>query len=355
MSVLRPLLSRRGRLVFVATALLLVGALVAAPGVSGARNAVKQFIASIDPTGATGGVAGSWTETVTNCGGPELPPRCTLSSTIGLGAIRVNVPPDFRPVTVTSVSSPNWTVIYDPATGNINATANGGSFKLQPGESLSFTFSATPAICSSGTQTFTTAAWGSTVVSGTDPFAIQGPHPTVTVTANGACVTSGGTVTGPNGQTETITGDFQGHVSVTFGGDLDCSFDPTFGSQWSQFNLPTQVNITPAADFVAGDDPKISTSRFPTEGNDSSLYLICYAVPKADHPTPFTTRGGGPATTGTVNGVESWVGILPNCYDPISGLTRPEPCVSEQFLDTTPTPDQIVISVRMPPGDPFKR
>jgi hypothetical protein len=353
MSVLRPLLSRRGRLVFIATALLLVGALVAAPGVSGAKNAVKQFIASIEPTGATGGVAGSWTLTVTNCGGPELPDECTLSSTIGLGAIRVNVPPDFRPVSLTSVSSPNWTVSYGTATGNINATANSGSFKLQPGQSLSFTFSATPEACSVGTKTFTTAAWGSTVVSGTDPFAIQSDQPTVTVAANGSCLTSGESVTDPTtGQTETISGDFEGHVSVTFGGDdVNCSFDEQFGSQWSQFNLPTQVGIVPAADFVAGSDPKISTSRFPTEGADSSLYLICFASE-----TTFTTRGGT-ATTHVVNigGTDFFVGILPNCYDPISGDTRPEPCVSEQFLDVTTSPDQIVISVRMPPGDPYKK
>ena len=352
MSVLRPLLSRRGRLVFVAVALLLVGALVAAPGVSGAKNAVKQFIASINPTGATGGVAGSWTETVTNCGGPELPQRCTLSSTIGLGAIRVAVPVAFRPATVTSVSSPNWTASYDPATGNINATANAGTFKLQPGQSLSFTFSATPELCATGAKTFTTAAWGSTVVSGTDPFAIQSPQPSVTLGANGACLTSGGSVTDPTtGQTETISGDFQGHVSVTFGGDdVNCSFDEQFGTQWSQFNLPAQVGIVPAADFVAGTDPKISTSRFPTEGADSSLYLICFASE-----TTFTTRGGTAPHVVNIGGTDFFVGILPNCYDPISGDTRPEPCVSEQFLDVTTSPDQIVISIRMRPGDPYKR
>jgi hypothetical protein len=351
MSLLRPKLPR---LAFVAMSLILMGALVAAPSVSGAKAAVKQFIASIDPTGATGGVADEWTLTVTNCGGPELPDECTLSSTIGLGAIRVNVPPDFRPVTLTSVSSPNWTVSYDTATGNINATANGGSFKLPPGGSLSFTFGATPAICATGIKTFTTAAWGSTVVSGTDPFAIQGDpaQPTVTVAADGACVTSGGTVTGPNGQTETITGDFQGHVSVTFGGDLDCSFDPTFGSQWSQFHLPTQVNIIPAADFVPGSSPKVSTSRFPTEGDDSSSYLICWAGLDT-----FNTRSGFPPQVVEIGGTDFFVGILPNCYDPGTTTEPPsingEPCVSEQFLDLTT--DEIVISVRMPPGDPHKR
>ena len=349
MSLLRPKLPR---LALVAMTLVLMGALVASPSVSGAKNAIKQFVASIDPTGGTGGVAGSWTETVTNCGGLELQPPCTLSSTIGLGAIRVSVPIALRPISLTSVSTPNWTVTYDPATGNINATANSGSFKLQPGQSISFTFSSTPEACSSGTMTFTTAAWGSTVVSGTDPFAIQGSQPAVIVAANGSCLTSGGSVTDPTtGQTETITGDFQGHVSVTFGGnDVDCSFDEQFGNQWSQYNLPTQVGIVPAGDFVAGSAPKISTSRFPTEGFDSSLYLICFASP-----TTFATRGGTPPQVVNIGGTNFFVGILPNCYDPVSGLTRPEPCVSEQFLDVTTTPDQIVISIRMRPGDPYKR
>ena len=355
MSLLRPLLSRRGRLVLATMSLLLIGALLAAPSISGAApNSVKQFIASIDPTGATGGVAGSWTETVTNCGGPTLPPRCTLASTIGLGAIRISVPTEFRPVTV-SDNNPNWTTSYSSTTGNITATANAGTFKLQPGQSITITISATPTLCATGPKQFTTAAWGSATVSGTDPFAIQGDQPTVTVATNGACLASGGSVTDPGtGQTETISGDFQGHVSVTFGSNVECTFDPVFGTQWSQFNLPTPVNITPAPDFVAGTSPKISTSSFQTEGSDSSLYLICYAVPKADHPTAFTTRGGGPATTQTVDGVESWVGILPNCYDPITGTTRPEPCVSEQFLDVTPNPDRIVVSIRVPPIDPHK-
>jgi hypothetical protein len=363
MSVLRPLLSRRGRLVFVATALLLVGALVAAPGVSGAKAAVKQFTASIEPTGATGGVAGSWTETVTNCG-PALESPCTLSSTIGLGAIRVTVPIEFRPVTLTSISSPNWTATYVPATGNINVSANSGSFKLQPGQSISFTFSATPEVCTAGTKTFTTAAWGSTVVSGTDPFAIQGAQPAVTVAANGSCVTSGGTVIGPNGQTETIDGDFQGHVNVTFGGDIgpDCSSEAGFGAlgdQWEVYHLPTQVTITPASDFIAGNDPKISTSEFPlpASGGDSSWFLICFAVPQAGH-TAFVTRGGGTAIDQMIGGVPHFVGILASCAD------APTPCVSEQFLTTgqpnpappwTPSLNKVHIAVRMAPGDPYKR
>ncbi len=359
MSLLRPKLQR---LALVAAALLLIGALVAAPSVSDAKNAVKQFTASIDPTDATGGVADEWTLTVTNCGGLELEPPCTLSSTIGLGAIRVAVPIEFRPVTLTSVSSPNWTAIYDLATGNINATANGGSFKLQPGGALSFTFIATPEACSTGTKTFTTAAWGSTVVSGTDPFAIQGGQPTVTVAANGACLTSGGSVTDPTtGQTETISGDFQGHVSVTFGGaGPDCSSEAGFGdlgAQWEVYHLPSPVTITPAADFVAGDEDKISTSEFDQDifGGDSSWYLICYAVPQDGH-TAFETRGGGTAIAQTIGGVPNFVGILASCAD------APTPCVSEQFLTTgpgappwSPGANRVHISIRMEPGDPHKR
>jgi hypothetical protein len=345
MSVLRPLLSRRGRLVLIATGLLLVGALIAAPSVSGAKPAaVKQFIASI----AAGGVAGSFTETVTNCGGPTLPEACTVSSTIDLGAVQIAVPTEFQPITSVSASTPSgtlWTASYNTATKTIDVIAPGGSNKLKPGKSLLITFNTTSSTTCEGTKTFRTSAWGSNAISGSDPFTLQGDQPTV------ACVTSpGGTVIGPNGQTETITGDFTGTLIVTFGGDLDCSFDQVFGSQWSQFHLPTQVNIVPGADFEAGNSPKITTSRFPTEGADSSLYLICYAVPTADH-TAFATRGGGTATE--MNGL--FVGILPNCYDPVTGTTRPEPCVSEQFLDVTPNPDQIVISVRVPPEDPFKR
>ena len=346
MSVLRPLLARRVGLPLVAAALLLIGTLVAAPSVSGAPPArVKQFTASL-----SAGTGSSLTVTVTNCGGPTLPPECGAPSTIGLGAVQIAVPTGFQPATGVSASTPSgttWNASYVDATKTIDVTAPGGTNKLNPGQSLLITFNVTTTTTCVGTKEFTTKAWGANAIAGSDPFEIKSSQPTI------AC--SGGTVNGPGGQTETVSGDFEGTLIVTFGGDLDCSFVPTFGSQWSQFNLPTQVNITPGPGFVAGEDAKISTSRFPTEGNDSSLYLICYAVPKVGHPIPFTTRGDGVATTKTVNGVESWVGILPNCYDPISGDTRLEPCVSEQFLDVIPNPDQIVISVRMPPGDPFKK
>ena len=357
MSLLRPKLPR---LALAAMTLILMGALVAAPNVSGAKQAVKQFTAAISPPDATGGVAGSWTVTVTNCAGSGFPdPRCTLASTIGLGSIRIFVPTEFRPIGTPVPNLPNWTASYNSATGNINANVTSGSNKLQPGQSVDITFSATPTTCpTAGDKEFTTAAWGSTTISGSDPFAIQGAQPFVTLTGSESCLESGDSITDPEThQTETITGDFTGHVLVTFGGDLDCSFDPTFGDQWSQYHLPTQVNIIPGADFHAGTDPKISTSEFDQSifGGDSSWYLICYAVPHdTAHPNPFETKGGGTATE--IDG--NWVGILETCN------LAPAPCVSEQFLTTgpgsdpslwDPTQDKVHISVEMPPGDPYKR
>jgi hypothetical protein len=347
MSVLRPLLSMRGRLVFVGTALLLIAALVAAPSVSGAKPAsVKQFIASI----SGGGAAGSFTETVTNCGGPTLPEECSAASTIDLGAVRIAVPTEFQPIDSVSAVTPSgttWNASYNTTTKTIDVIAPGGSNKLKPGGSLLITFHTTSSTACEGTKTFTTGAWGSNSISGSDPFEIKSPQPTVTCLGSG-----GGTVIGPDGQTETVSGDFEGTLIVTFGGDLDCGFDPTLGGQWDEFHLPNQVNITPGPGFDPGDDPKISTSRFPTEGDDSSSYLICWAGLDT-----FDTRSGFPPQVVEIGGTNFFVGILPNCFNPGTTTEPPsineEPCVSEQFLDLST--DEIVISVRMPPTDPHKK
>jgi hypothetical protein len=340
-------------------------ALLAVPSVGGARAAVKKFTASISPSTATGQAPGTWTETITNCGAP-LPAPCTVSSTINLGTIQIQVPVEFRPITSVSASFPsgqptrNWTVSYDPATGRINGFANGGTDKLLPGESILITFEATPSTCSGPTEPFTTSAWGSTPSPGQDLFAIVGNQPTVNITGCG--VASGGSITDPvTGQTETINGDFQGHVNITFGGaGPDCSSEAGFGAlgaQWEVYHLPTQVNITPADDFVAGQNDKVSTSEFnlPAGGGDSSWFLICFAVPQAGH-TAFETRGGGTAVAQTIDGVPNFVGILASCAD------APTPCVSEQFLTTgpgappwSPAANKVHIAVRMEPGDPYKR
>jgi hypothetical protein len=365
MSVLRPLLSRRGRLVFVASALLLIAALVAAPGVSSAA-AVKQFTAAITSDTAIGGVSGTWTEQVKNCGTPIAPP-CTAASTIAIGQVRITVPPEFRSdasVTVTASNDNNWTLVsYTSATGVIVAQAVTGNDKLASGEFVDIAIETTPE-CIAGSKQFTTTAVGG-LPNGPNnqTFLLVSPsQPSVTIA--GCQLASGGSATDPEtGQTETIEGNFTGHVNLTFGGDgPDCSSEAGFGAlgdQWEVYHLPSPVTITPAADFRPGSEDKISTSEFDQDifGGDSSWYLICYAVPQEGH-TAFETRGGGTAIAQTVGGVLSWVGILASCTD------APTPCVSEQFLTTgpgtnpslwDPTQNRVHIAIRMKPGDPVKR
>jgi hypothetical protein len=371
MSVLRPLLSRRGRLVFVASALLLITALVAAPSVSNAA-AVKQFTATINPGTATGGVSGTWTERVTNCGTPIAAP-CTAASTIAIGQIRITVPPEFRSepdfsVSVIASNGSSWTASY--VSGVITAQPVNASNKLNSREFVDIAIQAIPE-CISGPKEFrTTAVGGLPNGPNNQTFSIVGSQPSVTIAD--CQLASGGTATDPEtGQTETITGDFQGHVNVSFGGELVVCSDPVFGplaAQWDAFHSPTQVNITPASDFMEGSF-KVSTSTFDQSisGGDASWYLVCYAEPiDADHPDPFATRGGGTAIDREFppgSGDHFWVGILPDCElgtDPIQ-----TPCVSEQFLTTGPGNDpslwdpiseqRISISVEMDPGDPHRK
>ena len=326
MSGLKLRISRRGRLSLLATFMLLIAMVIAAPGVSSARAAVKQFVATISPPTAIGQVGGTWTETVTNCGGTPLQPPCTAASTIAIGTIHIAVPTEFQSITSVTADFPNWTVSYDSGTGTIKANAIMGTNKLQPGQSLRIAFSATPT-CVPGEKTFTTSAWGSNSAPGTDSFSIApgGSQPAVTI--NGCQLARGGSVTDPTtGQTETVDGDFTGNLIVTFGGNLTCNGDP----QWAAgYHLPTQVTITPGDGFHAGTHPKFSTSTFDGTG-DSSFYRICYSSDPA-------------ATTGT---------ILQPCF-PGGGADLIEPpCVDRQYRDFTT--GMIVITIQIPGADPAK-
>jgi hypothetical protein len=333
--------SWRGRVSFAASILLLTGALIAVPQLSNAAsNAVKQFKASIaPPTGAEQ----PWMETVTNCGPTSASP-CNASSTIAIGTIQIAIPSQLQPATQVSAATPsgqtlrNWDASYVSSTGTINAFAHTGSDKLQPGESLVITFSA-PSSCS-GSITFTTRAWGSNSLPGTNSFAITGSQPTV------ACVGPGQPATGPNGTTIT-GGDFTGTVIVTFGGGLDCSSFPN-GPQWSSYHLPDQVNVDGSGATPTSPIGKTFTFTFPaTSGVDSSWYLLCYAS---------TTQWTGYQGTQTIDGVTNYVGILSKCYDPATNTaldtTQPgaPPCVSQQYktLPTSANPNTIVIQVRDP-------
>jgi hypothetical protein len=249
-----------------------------------------------------------------------------------MGTFQIVVPAEFRPVTL-AASTPtfpegqptrHWTVSY--SAGTINGFANGGTDKLQPGESIMITFSATPSTCTGPQNPFTIAAWGSTPAPGTDPFTNQSLPSEYSPTISGCGVTNGGTVTGPNGQTETVGGGFTGHVIVTFGGNLSCSGDPRWDAG---YHLPTQVTITPADDYHAGSGPKISTSTFDATG-DSSFFRICYST-------------NPDATTGF---------ILPPCYPGGQAALIDPPCVDKQYRDFTT--NKIVITVLVPGADPAK-
>jgi len=346
--------SWRGRLSFAASILLLTGALVMAPQASSARNAVKQFTATIvngaattwppssppPPATAAGQQGGTWTEAVTNCG--STTPRCTQPSAIALGTIQIVVPTEFQPITSGSVTaiSPtgqttrNWTVSYTPASGStpasINGHANQGTDKLMPGESILIQFSATPS-CTTGTKTFTTSAWGSTPLPGTDPFQIVGSQPTITI--SGCVLGPGDSLTGPKGTTITAGEDFTGTVSVTFGGDLDCSTFPSGpghgdGIQWSTYQLPDEVNVD-SSGVESFTNWKSYTFTFDATGFDSSWYLICYGS---------IHEWTGEQGTQTVDGESLHTGILSRCsyYDPDTGtsvaLAAGVPCVSDQHL-----------------------
>lgn len=323
----------RGRLPLLATFMILTALIVVAPGAN-ARAAVKQFTATISPTTATTQVPNTWTLTVTNCGGPTLPPRCQVSSTIGLGTIQIAVPVAFRsgfsvPSTAISSGGHSWTVNPISASGTVLAYATTGSDKLQPGETVGIAMSATPSTCTAGNKEFTTSAWGSTPTPGSDPFQLPTgfSQPTVNLSVTG-CLASGDQATGPGGQTETVTG-FQGHIIVTFDGNVSCNGD----ARWAAgYHLPTQVNITPADDYVAGSGPKVSTSTFTADpASDSSWYRICYSTDPN-------------ATNGT---------ILPPCYP--GSLANPiaPPCVDKQYRDFSDK-TKIVITVLLPGADPAK-
>lgn len=355
MTASRVLTARRTVMAFAA-----ILALVATPSVSGAKAAVKQYLSKISPTGVSGNTTGtSFTVTITDCGGIPLETPCTASSTIQLGSAQVLVPTRFSNVTFVSASSPNgrsWTGTWDGT--YIQAWAVTGADKLNSGEKVNITFTADVSGCQTGSYEFTTMAWGSTPDHRGETFT---PLEQPTIQVNGCGLASGDSITDPvTGQTETISGDFTGHVNVTFGGaGPDCSGEAfgALGDQWQEYHLPSPVTITPADDFVAGDEDKVSTSEFDQDffGGDSSWYLICYAVPQDGH-TAFETKGGGMAVAQTIGGVPNYVGILASCAD------APTPCVFEQVLTTgpgsppwDPGANRVHISIRMDPGDPHKR
>jgi hypothetical protein len=206
------------------------------------------------------------------------------------------------------------------SSGIIQATALQGVNKLQPGQSLVISFTATPATCA-GTDTFSTSAFGGTSSPFTDKFNIGGSQPTVQVT--GCQLSPGGSITGPGGTTVTAGNDWTGTVDVSFQGTLACPDN----AQWAAgYHLPDVVTIDPSG--VTSDTVKSFTFTF-TGTADSSFYVICYSPNSTD-------------TTGT---------ILDPCYSGTGDvLTTAPPCVAKQYkVFNTNT---VSIKIRVPSGDP---
>jgi hypothetical protein len=104
---------------------LLVVGLVA--GTAGAAPAHKRFTASITPETSTAGTEVDFELTVTN-----------TSPNTELGAVRVTVPDGFTSVGNVEVDRPGWSV-----SGAIVAVADSSQTRLEPGESLVISFTAT--------------------------------------------------------------------------------------------------------------------------------------------------------------------------------------------------------------------
>jgi hypothetical protein len=327
MSVITDKLSRRGLLSVLAISALVAAIIVAAPGISGARAAVKQFTATINPTSVSGNTtAQSFTVTITNCGGPTLPPTCKVSSTIQLGSAKILVPSRFTNVPSSISATHGWTASLNGST--IEAFGSGAN-KLDPGATVDITFTADVSACDTGSYQFTTSAWGGTAFDG-EVFQIIGSQPTVSV--SGCSISAGEHVTGPGGTDVTGNG-FGGTVNVSFGGGALTCGDST--TQWGKYHLPDVVTIDPSGATVSGD-AKSFTFSFPTPAGtqDSSFYLICYSKDLS-------------ATTGE---------ILPLCFE-ANGTTHQPPCVSDRHrtlppYDATFPSGKIVISILVPPEDP---
>jgi hypothetical protein len=331
--------SWRGRGKLVAAFVFVLGALIAVPTVSNAKptpSSVKLFTARISPPTATGNAAGSWTETVHNCGLSDSETPCNVSSTIGLAVVQIGVPAAFQAsdfsVTspTTSTGNHKWDVSYNSSTHIITAQADTGSDKLAAGESVAITFSATLSSCAvTGDQPFPTQAWGD--FNHSDQFTVAGTNGSTTanpvVTINSCTLDPGESATGPNGTT--VTNGSDETVSLSFGANFACPSDP----QWAAgYHMPDAVTITPEGTTT---NVKPFTFTFnPISGVDSSWYVVCYSSDTS-------------ATTGT---------ILPRCYT-ADGTLHDPPCVSDQRRTLPPysssNPDKISITIRVPAGDPL--
>jgi len=151
-----------------------------------AAATVRYYSATISPGSAAAGSSGSYTMTLTNCNGAGG--NCGSFATNNhqqIGSATVAVPALFNisgSVSVTPPAGKTWNATL--GSGTITLEAATGTSKLEIGESLSLTFSAT-APCANGAYEWTTRAYADTPLALTTPYTLAGTQPSVGVT--GTC------------------------------------------------------------------------------------------------------------------------------------------------------------------------
>jgi len=137
-------------------------------------DTMKYFTSTISPTTANTGQTQTYAITITN--------DPSSSEGVKLGSATISIPSGFTSVSITSVTASagkSWTATV--VSGKIKLTANSNSDRLNRGEHVSVSFSATaPALA--GTYVWTTTAYTSPSWAG-DLFNLVGSQPKVTVTA----------------------------------------------------------------------------------------------------------------------------------------------------------------------------
>jgi hypothetical protein len=154
------------------------------PGVS-ASASVKAYSAALQtPASAVAGAPTTFTFTVTN----------SVSSTNTVGSVQIALPSGFSALKLGAASAPagpweesigncvpgsppSCTTVLQVDTANV-----GGARKLNPGQSVTFTLTATAPL-RTGTYTWNTAAMPSSDFSGSSIFVLSGSEPSVTVVA----------------------------------------------------------------------------------------------------------------------------------------------------------------------------
>ena len=152
--------------------LLSVGLMIAAfvPGVSASGSVKSYSAAAASPATVSAASTTTFTFKITN----------STSSTNTLGSVQVTLPSGFSGLTIGTASAPAGPWQEIAGSGVLLVDTPSGTGKLNPGQSVTFSLTAT-APTQTGVYTWTTAAKPSSDFSGTSLFTISGQQPSVTV------------------------------------------------------------------------------------------------------------------------------------------------------------------------------